>query len=481
MPKSELNTQSPIANTTVLRGSSAPRRCLERLPGLFFIIGALLAVVYAFIVPPFEVTDEDRHLWRAFSVSDLKLVAPAVTQIPASFLRLHERFPPTLKGGPSRARSSGAELATWLWQPLRSDSTVPVANQVANLYSFVPYVPGALVLRMGRLFDVSPLGQIYAGRLTNAAFYVLLVYLALRILPDFRLLLLMISLTPMSLNLAASFSADCVTLAIGALLTAFIFRLAFDDGIVSVRRQDLIIVPVMLVLLTLCKFNVWMSLLVLLIPAKKFGSRRRAAVFAAICLLACCLAGFGWQRLNASAIAAYGAMRAAHGAVVTDNIAFLQSHPLKFLGIVQTTCFSMVWAWLWEFVGVFGWVTVPLPGPLFAAYVALLILAAWTQSRAVPTRPQRAILATFVALTVISIHALMWVFQTDTAVLHQAFAGPVSVSGIQGRYFLPIGLPALAIIGNRGIQLTRLFLAIALGSVVVINILALITIWRAYY
>ncbi len=480
MSESELDTQSPVAKT-VPRGSPAARRCVERLPGLFFILGGLFAVMHAFVVPPFEVADEDRHLWRAFSVSALQLAGPAVTQIPASFLRLHERFPPTLKGSPSKTMSSGAELATWLRQPLRSDSTVPVVNPAANLYSFVPYVPAALVLRMGRLLEVSPLAQIYAGRLANAAFYVFMVYLALRMLPDFRLPLLMVSLTPMSLNLAASFSADSVTLAIAALLTAFLFRLAIDDGILSVRRQDWILVPVMLALLTLCKFNVWMSLLVLLIPAKKFGSRRRAVVFAGTCLLVCCLAGFGWQRINASAIAAYGAMRAAHGTVVVDNIAFLQDHPVKFLGIVQTTCFSMVGAWLWEFVGVFGWVTIPLPGPLFAVYIALLILAAWTQPRAVLTGPQRAILAAFVALTVISIHALLWVFQTDTAVLRQALAGPVSVSGIQGRYFLPLGLPVLAIIGNGRIQLTRLFLAIALGSVALINILALITIWRAYY
>jgi len=481
MPESKLGTQSPVAKTTVLRDSPGPRTCIKRLPGLFLIIGGLLAIAYAFVVPPFEVTDEDRHLWRAFAVSDLKLAGPALTQIPASFLQLHERFPPTLKGSPSKRTSPVGELASWLRQPLNSHSTVPMANQVANLYSFMPYVPGALVLRMGRLFDVSPLGQIYAGRLVNAAFYVLMVYLALRILPEFRLPLLMISLTPMSLNLAASFSADSVTLAIAALLTAFIFRLAFDDELTSVRRQDGILVLVMLVLLTLCKFNVWMSALVLLIPAKKFGSRRRAAVFAGTCLFACCIAGFGWQRVNASAIAAYGAMRASHGTVIADNIAFLQAHPLKFLGIVKSTCFSMVWAWLWEFVGVFGWVTVALPGPLFAVYIALLILAACTQVRVVVTGPQRAILATFVVLTIISIHALLWVFQTDTTVLREAFAGSASVAGIQGRYFLPIGLPTLAIIGNGRIQLNRFFLTITVGAVVVINILALMTIWQAYY
>ena len=250
----------------------------ERFARFFLIVGGLLAITHAFLVPPFEVTDEDRHLWRAYGVSDLDFVSRPLTRIPASFLRLHERFSPSLERPPSKKTVSLLELGSWLRQPLQGDLRVSVENQVASLYSFVPYVPAALVLRIGRLFHVPPLSQFYAGRLANAACYVFMVYLALLTLPDFQLPLLLIALTPMSLNLAASFSADAVTLGIAAFTTAVIFKLAFDEKPGVLWPADWILIPAMLAILTLCKFNVWICLLVLLIPTERFGSWKRRAV-----------------------------------------------------------------------------------------------------------------------------------------------------------------------------------------------------------
>jgi hypothetical protein len=146
----------------------------ERLPIVFLILGAFLAFAYAVVVPPFQVPDEDRHLWRAYSVSDLHLMGPARTQIPASFVRLHERFPPWLIDTPEKRVVRAAELIKWLRQPLQSSSTAGIENPRANLYSFVPYLTTSLVLKMGRPAECSPLLLLYAGRLANAAVYLLL-------------------------------------------------------------------------------------------------------------------------------------------------------------------------------------------------------------------------------------------------------------------------------------------------------------------
>src|SRR6478672_8510616 len=95
----------------------------ERMPILFLILGAFLAFAYAVVVPPFQAPDEDRHLWRAYSVSDLHLVGPARTKIPASFMALHDRFPPLVEYIPEKRAVRAAELTRWLRQPLQSSST----------------------------------------------------------------------------------------------------------------------------------------------------------------------------------------------------------------------------------------------------------------------------------------------------------------------------------------------------------------------
>jgi uncharacterized membrane protein len=452
----------------------------QQVPKLFLILGACLALVYVFLVPPFQVTDEDRHFIRAYSVADAKLAAPALTNVPVSFLRLRDRFPPSVVKHPEKRSATVTELRQWLHQPLQSKITEPVENRIANIYSFVPYVPVALALNAGRLLKMPPLAQIWAGRMANAAVYLWMAYVALLWLPDFHLPLMAIALTPMSLNLAASYSEDAFTMGIAALLTAYLFRLAFDPEIKIITTRDGIRVLVMLALLSLCKLNVWTGLLVLLIPAKKMGGRRGLWLFAITCVIAASLTGLAWQEINRSAILAYQAQRASRGVDLAANSSFMLHHPAAFLSIIAATCASSLLAWLWELVGVFGWVTVPLPAPLFVVYIVLLIIAACTLSRTSPTTGQRYLLAVFVLLTLVSVHALMWIFQAKQASLAQAAGGTVLIEGIQGRYFLPIALPALAIIGNRRLALSRTVLPSSVAVILTVHLFAFQTIWNWY-
>jgi uncharacterized membrane protein len=477
----ESKNQQKSLLRTALKVAPTTRAGPSRLPLLFLVIGGALATLYAVVVPPFEVVDEDRHFWRAYSVSNFELRARPATEIPASFMRFHQRFPPTLQRVPGKRSISRDEVVAWLRQPLDRHSTTAVENPVANLYSFVPYVPAALVLWLGRSLDLSPMVQFYAARAINALVYVLMVYLALRILPDFRLVLFMISLTPMSLNLAASFSADCVTLGLAAVVIALVFKLAFDEAIRSISRKDAALVLATLMLLTLCKFNVWISIFALLIPVSKFGSWKRAAGFFPGCFGVCCATGLAWQKVNATAVSVYTGYRAVAGAVIVENAAFLRHHPLEFLSSIAATCYSLSLAWVWGFVGVFGWVTIPLPGPLVATYVVLLLLAS-LQSMQVRVSPwQRTILGIGVTLTVISIHVLLWVFQAHATLVKHAVSEPVLVPGIQGRYFLSIGLPALTLIANRRFNPSHRLQIGIIGAVVVINLLGLVTMCQVYY
>jgi len=193
------------------------------------------------------------------------------------------------------------------------------------------------------------------------------------------------------------------------------------------------------------------------------------------------MVAWAWASLNAGAITAYREVRSAHGAQVAGNLAFLLAHPVRFLAIAVSTFTSSVLAWLWEFVGVFGWVTVALPGPLFVVYIVLLVATACAGEKIAFTIRQRAILACFVFLSILSIHALLWVLQTDRQSLANALGGSVEISGIQGRYFLPLALPALAVIANRKLRLGFGFLTSSIAIVIAINGFALQTLWRAYH
>ena len=162
-----------------------------------------------------------------------------------------------------------------------------------------------------------------------------------------------------------------------------------------------------------------------------------------------------------------------------DNVRFLCAHPLQFLRVAAGTTNYLLLPWLWGLVGVFGWLTIPLPAPPVVIYLGILVTTACVRSQTSPTPSQRTLLCAFVFLTALSIQALLWVFHVEKRAL-QDMTGFV-IPGIHGRYFLPIALPALVVISNRKLSLTPRFYAITAGLILVIHGLALQTIWHAYH
>jgi uncharacterized membrane protein len=73
---------------------------------------------------------------------------------------------------------------------------------------------------LAKLSSQSAIVVLYGARLANLVVYLLLVYVALRILPLGRPVLFCIALMPMTLHQAASVSADALTIASAFLLRA---------------------------------------------------------------------------------------------------------------------------------------------------------------------------------------------------------------------------------------------------------------------
>jgi hypothetical protein len=452
------------------------------LSNLFLRIAPILVFGYALVIPPFQVPDENHHLCRAWSVSELQFVGPQQTHVPTSFVDLIARFSPRFEQIPERRVVSARELVSWLRQPLRADATAGVENPNANVYSFVPYAATALVLGTGRALQASPLIQMYAGRLVNGAVYVLLFFLSLRILPTFRVLLFVVALTPMALSQAASLSADSLTLALTALFTALVFRLAFEHRLLRIPVQDGLLVVGVLILLSLCKFNPWLALFALLIPAEKFPARWGRIAFAALCVVAACATELVWNHVNAPALLALQSARAAEGKLLAANAAFVSSHPLRFAEIAVFTNVAASWEWLHEFVGVLGWVSLPIHPLLVILYTCGMILAARTLSSEIAlSRCQKVVLAAVVSFTIFSLDVLLWILETPASMLHLAPFELVLIRGIQGRYFLPIALPALVLVSRGRSQPPSWGLPAILTIVAAVNAGGLLTLWSSYH
>ncbi len=463
----------------------------RHLPTLFLVVGAVIGLLYAFMMPPLQVADEGSHFARLYSVSRGVCVASPDVDIPQSFAQLNESFPPWLE---RHRKISIADLRPSLKIPFdpfvmagngRQRSLDEFVNQ--NLYFCLPYVPASLVLNLGRHVGLSPLELMYLSRVSNLAVYLALTFLALRLLPHLRWILFCVALMPMVMHQAASVSADSMSFALAFLLCAYVFRLAFGRQPEAIGVRQYLVLGVLIVLVALTRSLPAVVVLPLVIPSARFGSpRNRWLAIAAYTLLTVLCVGF-WQHLNQANLErlAEARMMRAYVVDVHSNIRFLREHPVETASIFLRTVtdFHYIRAKSTEIVGRFGWLSVSLPGWLVCLYLALLVASATTQSYdAKLTWPARGMLLLFVAAGAANTLAAGWVLETPIVVLGVPAAWPGFRVLSQGRYWIPLAFPALILLANTKARLNpRVFAGIALAVILIANGVAFHIIRTTYY
>ena len=161
----------------------------------------------------------------------------------------------------------------------------------------MPYLPQVVGIAFGKAFDLSPLVLMYLGRVANLSASVLVLLAALRAAPFFGWVLLLLSLMPMMMFQMASLSPDGLTNALAFLFIGLVLRLLVANG--PVDRKTLATLVIVPVALSLSKQPYALLILLLLaVPARAFGDRRRHLLaFASICAVSLVAMG-AWALLT---------------------------------------------------------------------------------------------------------------------------------------------------------------------------------------
>ena len=94
-------------------------------------------------------------------------------------------------------------------------------------YSPISYLASAFAITIGKILNFSPIILMYIGRLANLLVWLLFIYLAIRITPVHKWVLLILSLMPMTIFQGASLSADSFTMALSFLVIAIYPEICF--------------------------------------------------------------------------------------------------------------------------------------------------------------------------------------------------------------------------------------------------------------
>ncbi|HTI02224.1 MAG TPA: DUF2142 domain-containing protein [Acidisoma sp.] len=480
----------------VVRIGAASVKSARRISLLIFLCLVLpLGIILALVTPPGGVADEAAHALRAESLGHGEIAGHRATiRLPNGRVAAAagvEADPGLLDAmavtGPGQwvtpARLRAARAAQWRGQRSFAEIT-PLA-----LYLPIFYLPSAIAMRVIELLQGGPSAAVLAGRMINLFTYALLGFAALRTARSGHGLLLCTLALPMEVSLAASLNQDGLLIASTVLALALLTR---ADGPAPWRGTAARPVPTpWLLALLLLGFTALAKLpyaSLLLLPVLPIEIRRacllRTALATLVALPALAWTGFAMWHISVPwpPLPPYhaGPLWPGPGSRIffsPDPLAQLQVLLAAPSRIVTLTLQSILpdHALLLQFIGVLGFLSLRLPGWVYALW-ALALAAGFALDRLHPAPPPARLrapdaIAVLFALAIAVVAIYISQYLTWTRV------GETRVQGPSGRYFLPL-LPALVLLCPGGIATRHatvlrgacflLIAAAALGSLVAV-------------
>ncbi len=432
----------------------------DNLPYRFvFVFGLLFGGSLVFVVPPFGVPDELAHFHRAYHCSQGKLYATqrgGVTGDGSAFVVDRDLRGDCRRGGVGRAVQDVAGQ-------VRQDRRHGARSAAAAVHALSEHglvQPGALFAAirrdLGRAFwEPAPLAMFYLARVANLIAYLLVATTAVRLAPIHKWTLALVALMPMSVFLAASLSADAVTIGLSLLVVALTLNLALGSKRPS--RRSFLALGVLLALLALSKqAYVGLSLLFFVIPATKFSSPGRRWLIAGLMIGLPLAIDAAWTySLRELYVPMYSYVNP------QGQFHWILHHPWSYMAtmfkaIYRLETYSHV-------IGVFGWMGKHLPLWICGTYWAALgFTAVLDGGRPLPL----SVRAKAIALGVYLFTAAMMV---TLVYLSWEREGSKGTEGIQPRYFLPI-VPLLLLLPRGGAKLVS-----SRFSRIVVPVIAMLT------
>jgi uncharacterized membrane protein len=411
---------------------------------LVLILGAVGSIPLVFLTPPFQVPDEMQHFYRAYELSEFRIRAEvqngvAGATLPDSLPRLVKLSLYTPDGLYYPATPAPITRTLKLASiPLDSSTRRFVAFPGSAFYSPLPYLPQVVGITVGRMMGIGPLYLLYLGRLFNCLAALGLVGLAVNSMPFAEELVILVGLLPMSMFLYASISADAAVIACALVFTALSFS-ASTRGIW--RPWELVVAAAAAAVFCSVK-PVYVPILLAGVVPELFRPGKAARVIRSHAILLAVALGVtaGWLLFARSSMTSPLGER--HPSVQMDLVLH---HPMLLMhAVVHSLGFIDILNLYFQIVGEFGWLTVRLrPSVVYLLPLAIFAIV-WSLGRrgivehtVLPALWHLA-LALASAVLVMTAMYLMW-----------SNVGQDKVTGVQGRYFIPI----LVLAGMAAIEL----------------------------
>lgn len=425
------------------------------LEKVFLLIAVLVGSLLVFLTPPMAVPDENAHFINAYAISTGHFFADTEggqvgVPMPTAYAQFINNNIAEFGNTKNKQTFTQYYYDSWLKQDLSQQTFYATALRMA---SPVGYLVSGLGMAVCRLFFHSfalPYNLLLFGRIFNLIFYITVIYLALKITPLFKRTMLLLALMPMSIFLAASLSYDAIIIPVSFLLFACSIKLVTaPDGYVISKKDIAAVLVIAFFLGGIKPVYLTFFLLFLAVPRQRFGTTKRYII---------CIASVLLVALAAYVIPVIAGQIATRGVVLTttkyetQQKVYLFSHLGQVPSILINSFGHFYLFYVGGFFGILGLLDTNFPLPvIFIFYLILLIVALFDAFEAGAVKWFAKVMSACGALiAILMIFYAMYIGWT--AFPEILGVGASYVSGVQGRYFIPITLFVCFLFSNSLLQ-----------------------------
>lgn len=420
---------------------------LDKYLALVFLgVALIIGGTIVFRLQPLFGNDEIVHFPRAFQIQQGQFWEEQLSerdyggQVPKQIKEFNDGFREQVQSNRTDPDKLADLQQRYMREKVEGSKTEPLTFTSAGVYSPWAYFPAAAGVWFARILHLPIVWYVYLGRLMCLLVWTVLVYLALKIMPNGKLFLFAAALLPTSLVQAGTIGMDGIVNGLSWLIIAYSFAILAQKVIMT--KKELITVGILCLLLATTKQGyLLIAALPLIIPPKLYPLSRKAsqivrASFAGLLGIATI-----WYLSVTSTIAGIIHLTQ-RPTVYVDGGAQLHhvfTHPFSVLVAVFAGPFSAAYGGIYAgLVGVLTNKLIFLPIVLIGLLYLGLILA-FIESvgdKALAAYKRLIVISNALAVVVTFFLINLALYVTFTKV------GNARVEGVQGRYLLPL-LPLL--------------------------------------
>lgn len=405
-----------------------------KIENKFLFITIIIGVLYCFAFPINTIPDEANHAARAYEISNGNLISHINKGI------VGNKLDSNLNKALSNDNYSKL-IKNFKYKETKNKTMYNFANTA--LYSPISYLPQSLGILFSKIFTKSILVQLYFGRIFNFIVFTLLMYYAIKLIPFKKECIFLIGMIPLSIQEGVSLAPDAFTISLSCFFVAYILYL--KDKKDKITKKQIAILSISNIVLSQLKIvYLPLCLLTFLLPKEKFMSKKHKYITLVSIIAMSSIFGMIWLKISSSYLLVQSAS--------DKQLIYIFGNVLRYLGICMSSFVAFSRDWLYEAFGRnLGSYIITMPSFLIFGNIVLFIIYSIVLNKDKNSNKLKESDKWLIAFVIVFIVGLMF----TSLYLQWTPYKATTISGIQGRYFIPLLILISLLLFNKKIVLNE--------------------------